>query len=1243
MTDHAPNAWDALSLDRHGFIEASAGTGKTFTIENLVVRILTEPDANPWNRLIDLEEILIVTYTEKATEELRSRIRKKLEDKLLALENIPLEGARHIERCLMRFDRACIHTFHGFCNRFLNAHAFESQSPFGPDAGQTDAAELALRSVREIVRGPLMAGAWADCDKMRTSLDKWGIGNVDDFCGTIASVIQKFGGGRDAFRPCLQDGKIISLYIHLRADFCAGDPDDHPFVRSWAGIKAALKLKTDPKKKGAALKALLSLPKLDTAEQVLAFFRQEPPSCAVLLKDPAIYFLPVESETSESYRRPGAVAKVIDEFRGRSFTEYINRLGALHDAMTEHNAALDRGAFYSIIKDAHAGYLRYKQRSGIRTFDDMIRCMHGALLGMGNNDQMLSALRKRFRYGIIDEFQDTNALQWDIFRRIFVDDKERRPPAQKSCLYVVGDPKQSVFSFQGSDVAVYQKAITGLKHEGAGDVPLKINFRSSPAMVHACNGLFIDNTEMTEGGDWFMSRESGIRPSAVAPWGGVTDIDCSDTAPPELRAPVVFKNLYSVNVSGQETRKKADKERDLARWICSMTEYLLQQDNGRTPLRVPLDGPGDQGRGTAFRNMGPADICILVEKHSEARPVMRLLREKGISYTKQRNTGLFVSDECLHLLAMLDAVDRPSDGVAVKKALLTRFFGISPSDLGETPDLSEDAWKDRTELLRRFSAMAGRRQWGLLFGELFKATELIKGLAREGERKLRLAALRQLRDYCLRCLIERRMTLTELVARLRLLYNDELSEAEDENIFHKETEGDGVRILTMHSAKGLEFPIVFIAGGKGGEARKADHYEVHNAAGGTDFWFGTAMGRALSERLRGQEARRLYYVALTRAKYRLFAPVWDMYDPVAGSIVQAGKWRDASSASALFLSRRFAEAAKANEKLFSFIGDVLPAHGAANAPLPAAGTGGPATVSLGVWNGHDGAPPAARMTVVHSYSGIVRLAQRLGVRVNPGADEPQETEEDFAEKKNVVLEPGAKTGNALHDILEQADFGRWAPADPSADLPPDRALLDKSLSGHGLLLGTAKDVLIRDAAARIVKNTLCAVFPDPAADGDIMLGNIPGGDRKSEAEFHFTFAKDRALFPRKDRAIGGWVLGFIDLLFRRDNRYYLVDWKSNWVREDNYGAEIIAENMKQHRYDVQYRVYGLALHNWLKLRLPAYDPKINFGGVIYVYLRGTRPGTAHGIWSTRPTPGELETEWPLFVKERLKEISGAVP
>jgi exodeoxyribonuclease V beta subunit len=1240
MTGTKKNAWDELSLHKHGYIEASAGTGKTFTIENLVVRILIDPQSNPWKRWIDIEELLVVTYTEKAAEELRYRIRHTLEETLRKRASLDADAVAHIDRCLTRFDRAAIYTFHGFCNRFLTSHAFESHSTFGADAKQTDASQLALRVVRDSIRSTLMAAQWADCEKMQASCARWDCDGVDDFCKKATSVLQQYDPNRhDALRPGPQPDTIVSMYNQIRAAFGTDDPNNHPFAQSWSCLKSALNLKTAPRgKKELLLKAIISAPKLDTAGDVVAFFQAEPIGSAFIKKCPSSLFIPVEDEESSNYRSFAEVASVIADFKGKSFTDFINSLDGLHKALTQHAAAENLKDFFSILCDAREKLSRLKHENGVLTFDDMIVYMHTVL--SGKDRQLLSVLRKRFRYGIIDEFQDTNMLQWDIFKRIFVDENDTRPDNLKSSLYVVGDPKQSVFSFQGSDVNVYLKATEELKKAGATEALLTTNYRSSQAMVKACNSLFLDGCDSDSDDDWFMYESSKIRYSAVHSCGDVADIERDEGVPEELQRPVVFRALYSVNKEGLETRRKADKERVLAQWICSLTAYLTRCENGRTPIRIPLEKETAAQSNPAYRNLELSDICILVEKHRDAGPVMRLFREKGISYTKQRNTGLFASDECLHLLVMLDAIDRLDNNVAVKKALLTKFFNVSPSRFGETPDVYGEFFRDEVEKVRHCAVLAQRRQWGMLFGELFRATALFDSLKKDPERKLRIAALRQLRNYCCRRLIDDHLTLESLVGCLRSLFKGETREAEAEDIFHKETEGNAVRILTMFSAKGLEFPVVFIASGKGTEKKTVDYYPVRNDNGGTDFWFDKKQGKVLFKRLHTQETRRLYYVALTRAKYRLFAPVWDAYDADAGGIVQAGKSGDRSSASSLFLSRicHAASARVENSALLSLVND--------NFTVPAGGE--PPTVEkaeepvAGRWLAQDGTSPAKRMTVQLSYSGMVRLARNLGIRANPGADEPIDSEKDREARQKEVLAPSAKTGNALHDILEQADFASWAQAGSAADLlaagSHSAQLIERSLAGRGLLPGTQKDALVREAAAALVRNSLFAAIPDPAGDGTITLGAIPGPQRKTEAEFTFTFAKDGGPFPPEGEAIGGWVLGFMDLLFRHQGRYYLLDWKSNWLPDNNYEKEAIGKNIELHRYDVQYKVYSLALHNWLRNRMKEYDPQKHFGGVLYVYLRGTKPGLNSGIWTGRPLLGQLQTEWPAELANRVAGI-----
>jgi exodeoxyribonuclease V beta subunit len=1232
--------WDSINLDKHGYIDASAGTGKTHAIVNLVARILARPHDNPWKRPIDLEELLIVTYTEKATEELRLRIRQSLGELLTQKDPLPPGTAAHIERCLTRFDRAAIYTIHGFCNRFLGAHAFESLSSFSSEKG--DAADLAVSVVRDTVRGPLRA-LWPDYGALAASLEKWGMTGVNDFCKKTALVIQSYNAAkRDRLCPAPASKQIVSLYGEFQKMFAGNGLLGHEFVKSWGKLKTSLSLRADPKKKVPALSALAAAPRLDTAEEIIAFLSVDTIYPAVIEKDPVDFFLPVAARQSADYRSPAEVAKVMGVYNGRSFQDFTGILGRLGAAVKEHLAAAKFADLFMIFAEAQNRFSRRKQQKGVLTFDDMIVNMHSALTGP--NTQLLSVLRKRFRYGIIDEFQDANTLQWEIFKKIFVDDNAGRPFEQNSRIYVVGDPKQSIFSFQGADASVYQKAVSVILDQGGAGIPLDTNYRSAQPLVEAYNELFCSGVGCGVADDWFVLGSSGIRYQPVTPSGIVPNSACNGTVPNGLLAPIVFRKLYSLDENGRETRNKREKETLLAAWICSLVKYLTGSNGHGAPLMIP------EGPNKAYRDLQLGDICVLVEKHREARHVMGLFRENGIPYSKQQNSGLFASDECLHLLVMLDAVDRPDSGVAVKKALLTEFFGLLPSDLGETPDIFGDTWQDQVETIRRFSFLRERERWGQLFGELYSRTALYANLYKGPDRKLRIAAYRQLRNYCLRRLIDRHLTLTELVTLLRGLNSGETcgGESRDEDVFQRETEGNSVRILTMHSAKGLEFPVVFVAGGKGVEKPTADYYCMKNDAGGTDFWFDKDMGKQRYTEARRQEIRRLYYVALTRAKYRLFVPLWDGFDTKSAAIATGKRGGDRSSASALFLSGMCHSVLekKGIDSLFSVIGDDFRLPEVFGEKPHQSTDRRPVTVRMGDWVNSDGSQPLRpieRTTLQESYSGIVRFSQKLGVRANVGAHEPKTPSEDFPVRQNEILAPSAKTGDALHAILEQADFARWAAAVTPNDLldgdPVARSLVERCLSEKGLLTGSgAIDKERINAAAEFVANSLNAAIPDPFGAGEIVLGKIDAAEMTPEAEFHFTFAQNGALFPPRDRAIGGWVLGFIDLMFRHKGRYYLLDWKSNWLPQGDYGADAIEQNMQAHHYDVQYKTYSLALHQWLGIRVADYDPCRHFGGVAYVYVRGTKPGQSCGIWTTRPGPGELETLWPNEIKMKLAQM-----
>ncbi len=1255
------NAWEALSLKNHGYIEASAGTGKTYTIENLVVRILTEPKGNPWNRQIDLEELCIVTYTEKATEELRYRIRRKLEAKLAeSLDANPnSELIRHIQRCLTRFDRAAIFTIHGFCNRFLTAHAFESQSMFGEE--NLDAVPLAQTQLRDLMQKELLAGLWDSNEKISETLDRWKLSGIDSFYCNVLSMILSYDPQKaDCLRPQNAAKQILAAYKEFELKYCIANAENHPYVIAWKTIKSALQLKKDKPKKGLQLKALLSKTGFTEANDIIAYMKASPLDGEVIKKQTTDLLLPVASESSEDYRDYDTIAGFLGSFNAIPFREFCRDLDILHSALRENEDAARLEDFFGILNRANAAFIRKKQEHGIRTFDDMILSMHAVLYEA--NNQLLPVLRKRFRYGIIDEFQDTNTQQWDIFKKIFVDDAAIRPPAQKSFLYVVGDPKQSIFSFQGSDVSVYLRATRELRLAKAKEVELVCNYRSSTAIVDACNCLFSAH----EPQDWFLRQKSDIAYAKAGSANTVADVVCEPQCLELLKKPLVFKQLYAINPEhGNETRTKAEKQQRFASWICDCISYLTTSlPSGKTPLSIPDE------KTHALRNCNLADTCILIEKHSEALGIMKLLRQRGIPYTKQRNKGLFASMECLQLLIVLDAVLQPQNVVALKKAMLTKFIGQHATELENDGDTYDAESEKNVTIIFHCATLATNEKWGEMFGELFGNTSYLSWCKTLPDVKQRVAAMRQLRNYCMRRLLDNHDSLAELVARLRNLHTGNLFESEEEDIFQKETESKAVKILTMHSAKGLEFPFVFLACGKGTE-KSRDYYGVRNKAGGTDFWFDKTCGKALYETEKELESRRLYYVALSRAKFRLFLPLWDAYDFSTNSIVHSGKRHDANSASVLFLSRIFHAALreKNNARVLSF--EASDNKELENA-LKKTVNGRTAYASndraaheedsfskrdanrvatpniIGTWPVGVNVP-AKRTTFQQSYSGLVRIAQKLGIRANPGADEIHDTEivQDSPDRVREILEPSAKTGNALHDILEQADFAEWTAPFTHGSCPAK--LVENCLRARGMLTQTESDWQMITAAADCVRNSLNSLMYDADTGDRFTLADIPKESRKTEAEFYFAFDTTGRPFAAKEKipdampkrhSHGGWIMGFMDLLFCRNGKYYIVDWKSNLIANRDYSAQSIKKNMDHHLYDVQYKVYGLALHWWLSQRIAGYDPVKHFGGIAYVYLRGTLSGERTGIWMTRPTVWELENEWPEFVEKQVSLLWG---
>ncbi len=1214
--------WEQLSLGRHAFIEASAGTGKTYTIEQLVHRILLSPTRNPWHEPIALENILVVTYTEKAAGELRSRVRSRLERTLGAmreperaseeegqaaaviLENWP-DAARHLERCITRFDRAAIHTIHSFCHRYLRGHAFESGSAM--DAELTDEALPADDAVVGMLRGEFRERLWPGgsaeaAARLARTLARWGVSSVEDLRRTAVSLACSVNpAAGDTIQPALTvapaGATLEEAVAAFRAAFCDIPPERHPFYLSWCGIKQRLGLKRAPPGECAdGLRALLAGPGDDTLAAVLAWHALWPDKLRDGRKTLFSYF-------EGSGRTIDGASDAMDRHHGRTFGEFLVNC-----------AALVRYDFCSAVLRAGEMVREHKEREGAISFGDMIEHMYRAVSGEGQS--LLPILRRQFRYGIIDEFQDTNSRQWAIFKRVFVDDNDIGRVPQR-CLYVVGDAKQSIFSFQGTDVAVYAAALEELRAHGAESVPLGVNYRSGPAMVGAYNALI-------GAGDWFDSDHSGIPAyTPVQAAGNARDARCGANCDPEARAPLVLRPLYAESAAQLRIATPA-RQTDLARWICAQIQYLTTSVGGSTPVQVP-DSDAEDG----YRAVRRSDICVLVQRHHEADGVMGLLRERGIPYTKQRNTGLFGSDDCLHLVTLLDAVERPTSRAAVHKALLSVFFRYAPEQVAEIADTQDARWHDAAELVRELHRLRQRRQWGRLFAALYHGTDTFAALAGEADARRRIAAHRQLRSYCVRALVDGNMEFGDLVARLRSLHQGSLKENEEEDRFQRETEGDAVVILTMHSVKGLEFPIVFIAGGKGGVGAQQQCLAVRNAAGGTDFWLERGWGKPRYEQYRTGELRRLYYVAVTRAKYQLYLPVWDdparpdRYDRGSASSVFLSGLCVAAAASApaglcvsdmrdsvMLLDRQDSLRASEPETRRERVGSTLARRTAELAP-----------------------PPAARLTRQRSYSSLVKQTGLLGTRSDPGADDAAEPPARLAYQRPALEPPaGIALGNTVHAILEELDFGQAARAADAGAFAGSPTVREHACA---CMRRYAIEQRYADTILAWVYHSLTARVSVPGRT-PLRLCDLEARRRMSEAEFHVAFGRDGSLLPHPGAALGGWVLGYIDLLFEHEGRYYVLDWKSNRI-DTGYTQHDLLRSMVHHGYLLQSRIYALALHRWLRNRLGSdYSVPTHFGGVVYVYVRGTRAGKSDsGLCTIVPDERQLEQRWPDLLRGAL--------
>ncbi|MEA4635644.1 exodeoxyribonuclease V subunit beta [Klebsiella pneumoniae] len=1178
MTDTAESL-DPLRLPLIGerLIEASAGTGKTFTIAALYLRLLLGLGGEAaYPRAISVEELLVVTFTEAATEELRGRIRSNIHELRIAClrgeSDNPLysallaeiadkdDAAKTLLLAERQMDEAAVFTIHGFCQRMLSLNAFESGMLFEQQLIEDESrlryqacADFWRRHCYPLTRdiAAVIHDVWKGPRDLRKSLDRWLQGEAPQLKSppapneTLAERHQQIIARIDSLKQQWREqvGEIEGVLENSGLD-------RRKFNRGNQG-------KWMEKVNAWAQEETLSYQLPDALEKFAQSFLLERTKAG---GEPPVHplFSAVESLLASSL----------------TLTDLV-----LARAMVE-------------IRDAVA---REKRRRGELGFDDMLSRLDEALRG-DSGETLASAIRQRFPVAMIDEFQDTDPQQYRIFRRIW-----RRQP--ETALLLIGDPKQAIYAFRGADIFTYMKA----RGDVAAHYTLDTNWRSSPGMVGSVNRLFSlsDNP--------FMFHEIPFLPVKAA------------AKNKGLRFTVDAADVPAMNVwlMPGDTVGSGDYQTFMAQ-LCAtqIRDWLSAGQQGRALL----------WRGETSRPVQASDITVLVRNRLEAAQVREALQTLGIPsvYLSNRDS-VFETLEAQELLWLLQAVLAPERENTLRSALATSMFGLTALDI-ENLNQDEQAWDALVEEFSEYRQIWRQRGVMPMLRALMTARHIAENLlaTRGGERRLTdiLHISELLQEAASQ--LESEHALVRWLAQ-HIAEPDSNAASQQMRL---ESDKHLVQIVTIHKSKGLEYPLVwlpFIA-----RFRKQDQAFYHDRetfAAVLDLGQDEA-SLELAEAERLAEDLRLLYVALTRAVWHCslgVAPLSsrksgnsDFHLSALGRLLQAGEAMDAAG-----LAARLADFCH---------GDIALQR--------------PGELDLTPWQAPAATIPRLsarelqrriaddwRVTSYsglqqHGFSGGQDLLPRLDVDaagVGEVVEEPQLTPHQFPR--------GAAPGTFLHSLFEELDFTQ----------PVPEGWMAEKLQLGGFDAQWAP--VLTDWLGGVLKTRL----PGP----DIALNQLAARDKQVEMAFYLPIAQlltaERldALIRQYDplsadtppldfRQVRGMLKGFIDLVFRHEGRYYLLDYKSNWLGEDReaYTRPAMEQAMRAHRYDLQYQLYSLALHRYLRHRLADYDYDRHFGGVIYLFLRGMDGQEGgQGIFTTRPVRPLIDGLDQLFAGETQEEAS----
>lgn len=1098
-------------------IEASAGTGKTYTIRKIVSKLVESG--------IPLSKILLVTYTEKAAGELRDRIRQEM------LENQSKGSA--FERALSEVDNAPIGTIHSFCQKTLRDFAYEADVPFAMGMVGDDAvSDLINRLLRD---------EWAD-EIAENNL------NANAVCAKMILTINAFAEGMEI--PAAKYWKVLQEH-----------PDEKYFAASRKGAKQESEY---------------------TVAGLMGFIR-------------AGNVTKTNSGSVFGHADSPEIEKAI-----RYFTE-------------EDGQMTDESFFvYSHLPDVFRMFQQKKREDKLQSFDDMIHQVRDAVVSPdGSEKPLCRKLRSAYRYAIIDEFQDTNQDQWDIFKTVFLKSPENN-------IIVVGDPKQSIYSFQGADLSVYFSARDEIAQRGDRCV-LDTNFRSTDAMVNACNEMF--SASFFDGGRLEFESSNPCRKIKPPLWKG------------EMLKPI--QAAENVNV---ET---------FAKYAVSQIVDFISVQNGKTALQIFDKEIGD------YVNLKLSNIAILAKSRSEMESIESMMTWVGIPFVRYKDSNLFKGRESGQWIALFKALNVPdftgrNRGV-LNAVLMSDFFRI-PLEKIEN-DVFENPNSEIALLFAKWRSLVERNRFAELQESVYAETQIDRYLC-DSSKLQSLAKFKQVGAYAFDYLINHRVTLEELIKHLEgLSLSMEDADDEDGNLVSRGSDFDAVQVMTIHASKGLQFPVVVSVAGFKGLSKNAPGPFVCKTESGKIIGLDNK-AKKTRQKEEMEEWRRLFYVDYTRAESVLLLPfpektkkelkfLTEMQGAISADYIEKNNHWTVESANEnwhpLELKKKVGEFLNAARK---------------NTDETAYPDAVRFMQSLG-----------SKSIFQHSYSslaGKLREGEDVVTTENGKLLNRQASDESESRGavKAIVVDPnpvrilledfrtfpenalsgiknfprGSKLGNALHQTFERMDFekiGEMENAETAIYDVDFRKLIGEQFQSQAFSIEKHPDWV--DQSAHFVWNTMNAKLPEIHGDACtgkyFSLKELASEDRRAEMEFQMNS------LGFGENVLQNFCKGFMDLLFVRGEYYSILDWKSDVLENYGIGDGIVYGTAKKvdEEYAVQRVLYSYCLVQWLKSfgTFGIDEEEIfrkHFGGVYYVFFRGCRAGESSGLYAqTWKNYAELST------------------